>query len=114
MLLADDGQRLGAAEAGHRVVRDDEVPLGFAELASQVRGRFDPSREHVIAGSRQRGYERRIILRVFDLQQPQRRHATNGRLHDDLRDSGGQTTLRSGGKKRTPAKVRGQIAVFKG
>ena len=41
MLLADDRQRLRAAEARHGVVGDHEVPLGFAELAAQVLGRID-------------------------------------------------------------------------
>ena len=42
MLFADDGQRLGAAEARHGVVRDHEVPLGFAELAAQRRRPYRP------------------------------------------------------------------------
>ena len=73
MLLADDGERLGAAEAGHRVVGDDEVPLGIVELAAQVVGGVDAAGKHVVAGARQRGsYQGRIVLGVFDLQKPER------------------------------------------
>ena len=82
MLLADDGQRLGAAEPRHRVVRDDEVPLRLADLAAQLRGRIHSACENVIAGTRQCRYDQcRIVFPVFDLQQPQRRHVTTIGLH---------------------------------
>ena len=56
---------------GHGVVRDHEVPLGFAELAAQIGGRVYTARENVVSGARKRRHDQsRIILRVFDLQQP--------------------------------------------
>ena len=71
MLLADDRQRLGAAEARHRVVGDDEVPLGFVELAAERFGAVDAAREDVVAGARQRQlHQRGIVLCVLDLQEP--------------------------------------------
>ena len=45
MLLANDRQRLGAAEARHRVVGDDQVPLAVVQLAAQRIGAVDPTRE---------------------------------------------------------------------
>ena len=38
MLLAHDGERLGAAEARHRVVGDHEIPVAIVELAAERLG----------------------------------------------------------------------------
>jgi hypothetical protein len=89
--VANQVQRLGAAEPRHGVVGDHDVPLRLIELAAQAVGGLDPNREDVITGAGQlSGDQYRVVLPVFDLQQAQRRH--------DL-----QTKLRiRRGKIRTP------------
>ena len=71
MLLADDRERLLAAEPRHRVVRDHEVPAGFVELAAQRRGTVDPPRHDVVTGARQRQLNQsRVVIGVLNLQKP--------------------------------------------
>jgi hypothetical protein len=70
MLFADDRQRLGAAESGHGVIGDYEIPLALVQLAAQRLRVLDSTREDVVAGSVQRTLDQgRIILRVLDLQE---------------------------------------------
>ena len=71
MLLPDDRQGLDAAEAGHRVVGDHQVPLRLVQLPPQRLGGVDPARKHVVTGAAQREFNhRRVVRGVFDLQQP--------------------------------------------
>ena len=68
VLLAHDREGLVSAEALHRVVGDDEVPLGVGEGAAQRIGAFDMACEHVVPGARECVLDQgRIIVRVLDL-----------------------------------------------
>ena len=116
MLFADDGERLRAAKARHGVVRDHEIPLGFAELATQVGCRVYSARENVVASARERRYNQsRIVLGVFDLQQPQRRHVTRDWLARILRGSQSGKDNRSPNRKNcTPRQAEQTCEIFQG
>ena len=71
MLFANDRECLGAAEARHRVVRDDQIPIGFVELAAKALSRIHAVREDVVTGALQRVLNQgRIVFSVFNLQKP--------------------------------------------
>ncbi len=71
MLLAHDGERLGPAEARHRVVRDHEIPVGSVKLVAERLGSVHATRKDVVTGAGQRQLNKgRIVLGVLDLQEP--------------------------------------------
>jgi len=68
MLLPNDRERHGAAEALHRVICDDEVPFGVIQGAAQCLGGIDALRRDVVSGASERQLDqRRIVAVVLDL-----------------------------------------------